>query len=102
MAMIYQSGKRGYTVVELMVTIAIVTVLAATVGTFVVRLLTFQETWVLYPYRIRLLSTGCSKAFSASACIETVEGVAHTIALQRRAAESERKVFFIAFWIDFG
>lgn len=43
MAMSYQSGKRGYTVVELMVTIAIVTVLAATVGTFVVRLLTFQE-----------------------------------------------------------
>lgn len=43
MAMILQSGKRGYTVVELMVTIVIVTVLAVTVGTFVVKLLTVQE-----------------------------------------------------------
>lgn len=43
MTLTFQSGKRGYTVVELVVTIAIVTVLAATVGTFVVKLLTFQE-----------------------------------------------------------
>ena len=35
--------RSGYTIVELMVTIVIVAVLAATVGTFVVKLLTLQE-----------------------------------------------------------
>ena len=43
MTVTLQCGRRGYTVVEMMVTIVIVTVLAATVGTFVVKLLTFQE-----------------------------------------------------------
>ena len=38
-----QNRKRGYTVVELMVTIVIVSVLAATVGMFFVKLLTIQE-----------------------------------------------------------
>ena len=38
-----QNGMRGYTVVELMVTIVIVSVLAATVGMFFVKLLTIQE-----------------------------------------------------------
>ncbi len=37
------SHRRGYTVVELMVTIAIVSVLAATVGMFFVKLLNIQE-----------------------------------------------------------
>ena len=40
---IHWNGKRGYTVIELMVTIIIVTVLAATVGMFFVKLLTIQE-----------------------------------------------------------
>lgn len=38
-----QSGRRGYTVVELMATLVIVTVLAATVGTFFARLLSLRE-----------------------------------------------------------
>lgn len=38
-----QNRMRGYTVVELMVTIVIVSVLAATVGMFFVKLLTIQE-----------------------------------------------------------
>ena len=42
-SMFFQRGRRGYTAVELAVTIAIVAVLAATVGTFVAKLLTFQE-----------------------------------------------------------
>ena len=35
--------RRGYTVVELMVTIVIVSILAATIGTFLVKLLNIQE-----------------------------------------------------------
>ena len=38
-----QNRKRGYTVVELMVTIVIVAVLAATLGMFFVKLLRIQE-----------------------------------------------------------
>ncbi len=38
-----KDSRLGYTVVELMVTIVIVAVLAATVGTFLVKLLTVQE-----------------------------------------------------------
>lgn len=41
--MAFLAIKRGYTIVELMVTIVIVTALAATVGTFVVKLLTLRE-----------------------------------------------------------
>lgn len=37
------NGSRGYTVVELMVTLVVVTILATTIGTFFVKLLTFQE-----------------------------------------------------------
>ena len=37
------SSKCGYTIVEMMVTIVIVSVLSATVGSFVVKLLTLQE-----------------------------------------------------------
>lgn len=43
MAMRLRDCDAGHTIVELMVTIVIVTVLAATVGVFVVRLLTLQE-----------------------------------------------------------
>lgn len=39
----YRAIRFGYTIVELMVTIVIVSVLAATLGTFVVKLLTIQE-----------------------------------------------------------
>ena len=39
----FSHALRGYTIVELMVTVVIVAVLAATVGTFIVKLLTFQE-----------------------------------------------------------
>lgn len=39
----YQNRSCGYTIVELMVTIVIVSVLAATVGSFFVKLLTIQE-----------------------------------------------------------
>lgn len=39
----FPNNMRGYTIIELMVTIVIVSVLAATVGTFVVKLLMFQE-----------------------------------------------------------
>ena len=41
--MSFQNARRGYTIVELMVTIVIVSVLAATVGVFFVKLLTLQE-----------------------------------------------------------
>ena len=41
--MSFQNVSRGYTIVELMVTIVIVSVLAATVGAFFVKLLTIQE-----------------------------------------------------------
>lgn len=41
--MAFLAIKRGSTVVELMVTIVIVTVLAASVGTFIVKLLTLRE-----------------------------------------------------------
>ena len=41
--MVFLAIKRGSTVVELMVTIVIVTVLAASVGTFIVKLLTLRE-----------------------------------------------------------
>lgn len=41
--MVAPNLKRGYTVVELMVTIVIVAILAATVGTFIVKLLTLHE-----------------------------------------------------------
>ena len=39
----FSGARRGHTVVELLMTIAIVSVLAATLGMFVVNLLTFQE-----------------------------------------------------------
>lgn len=41
--MVYSSVERGYTIVELMVTVVIVALLAATLGMFVVRLLKIQE-----------------------------------------------------------
>lgn len=41
--MLSRTLKRGYSVVELIVTIAIVAILAATLGTFVVKLLTLRE-----------------------------------------------------------
>ncbi len=43
MAEFYGKGKRGYTVVELMATVVIVAVLAASVGVFFVKLLTIRE-----------------------------------------------------------
>lgn len=42
--MTFIGNRRGYTIVELMITVLLVTVLAATVGTFIVKLLTLQET----------------------------------------------------------
>lgn len=43
MDMTFRSCKRGYTIVELMVTILVVTILATSVGMFFVNLLTVQE-----------------------------------------------------------
>ena len=42
-ARLSRNGKHGYTIVELMVTIVIVSILAATVGTFFVKLLNIRE-----------------------------------------------------------